>query len=52
MKRNEIRIVDPAKDVWDTIVKLAKKEKRTIGKQAEYMLSKQIEEQNKNANTD
>lgn len=41
--RKEIRIVDPSSDVWNMVVKLAKKEKRTIGKQAEYMLYQYIE---------
>ena len=38
MKRNEIRIIDPTKEIWETVNKLAKEEKRTIGKQAEYMI--------------
>ncbi len=36
-KRKEIRIVDPSPKVLDTVTKLSQKEKRTIGKQAEYM---------------
>ena len=50
MKRNEIRIIDPSKQVWDVVTALAKKEKRTIGKQAEYMIEKYIE-QKKNKTT-
>ncbi len=42
-KRKEIRIVDPSKEIWETVSKLAEKEKRTKGKQAEYMLLKYIE---------
>lgn len=50
MKRNEIRIVDPSKEVWETINKLAKEEKRTIGKQAEYIIEKYIKDKKNNAN--
>ncbi len=37
-KRKEIRVVDPSQNVWDTVTKLAKQERRTIGKQAEHMI--------------
>lgn len=37
-KRKEIRIVDPSKDIWDMVSRLAKKEKRTIGKQGEFLI--------------
>lgn len=42
VKKNEIRIGDPSKIVWDTVNKLATNGKRTIGKQTEYMLEKAI----------
>jgi hypothetical protein len=43
-KKNEIRISDPEKKVYEVISKLADKEKRSIGKQAEYMLARYIEQ--------
>jgi hypothetical protein len=45
--RKEIRIVDPCKSVWDEVTKRADKEKRTIGKQAEYMLLLYLEDKPK-----
>ena len=37
-KRSEIRIIDPEKELLDSLIGLAKKEKRSIGKQAEVIL--------------
>jgi len=42
-KRLEIRIVNPDKKVLQEIKRLAKDNKRTIGKQAEFMLLQAIE---------
>ncbi len=42
MKRREIRIYDPEEKLLETVERLAKEEKRTIGKQAEYMISQYI----------
>ena len=42
-KRLEIRIVNPDKKLLAEIKKLAKENKRTMGKQAEYMLLQSIE---------
>lgn len=36
--RKEIRIVNPDDKLFELIVKLAKENKRTLGKQAEYMI--------------
>ena len=44
MVKTEIRIVNPSQIVWDVVNKLAKKEKRFLGRQAEYMIEKYIEE--------
>lgn len=41
-KRNEIRIIDPPKELFEAIKKMAKEEKRTMGKQAEYLLELQL----------
>lgn len=40
--RKEIRIVNPDDKLFERIKKLAKENKRTIGKQAEFMLEKAI----------
>ncbi len=45
--RKEIRIVDPSDKVFEVVIGLAEKEKRSIGKQAEYMLERFIENESK-----
>ncbi len=42
MKRNEIRIINPDKKVWNTVNAMAKKEKRTLSGQGEFMISEYI----------
>lgn len=42
-QRLELRIVGISQELFDTISQLAEKEKRTISKQAQYMLEKQAE---------
>lgn len=42
-KRNEIRIVDVEDSLYKYICEEAKKQKRTIGKQAEWILSQYME---------
>lgn len=43
-KRNEIRIVDVPDDLFNLLIEVAKKEKRTLGKQAEMWLEKYAEQ--------
>jgi hypothetical protein len=43
-KKTEIRINDPEKKVYEVVSRLADEEKRTISKQAEYMLARYIEQ--------
>lgn len=45
-KRSEIRIIDPPKELLEAIKKLAQEEKRTIGKQAEYLIELQLKKKN------
>ncbi len=43
MKRNEIRIVDPSKEIWDAVTTEADKNMRSNGKQAEFMIKELLE---------
>lgn len=42
--KTEIRIANPTEKVYKTVERIAEKERRTIGKQAEYMLLQYIEQ--------
>jgi len=42
IKGREIRIMNPSDDIFDAVVRLSEEEKRSIGKQAEYMISKYL----------
>lgn len=44
-KRREIRILDPSDKVWNAVVKQSETNKRTNGKQAEFMLETYIDQQ-------
>ncbi len=47
-QRNEIRILNPPKMVFDTVKKTAKQENRTMTRQAAYMLEQYIIEKGLN----
>lgn len=42
-KKLQVLIHDIDENVYNALIKLAEDEKRSVGKQAEYMISKQIE---------
>lgn len=44
-KRNEIRILDVPDNLFNLLIDMAKKEKRSLGKQAEMWLEKYAEQQ-------
>jgi hypothetical protein len=45
-KRDELRIMKPTPKVFSTVKKLAKKEQRSMARQADYMLLQYIEQNN------